>query len=332
MSYRNDAPVLESVVVGTCSIILALTYHSSGIASSSIVIGLFIIGIAFFGYAAIAKLANREPIIDWLSQSILRAYFVGLIFIVLILLVLDVYFLESWKDVLVEAHGVVFDIILLGIGLYVITSKNENKTRINILEQELDDYRGHESDEAGFNVRKIIRELRERGVTVVDLENLHLGYCDRNIIIDAIKNKAYIASLEFADLMSENFEGEEFPGVCFKNSQLIEVNFTNAYLKDCDLSESYLEGVNFRNAFMMGVSLKNSYVGGANFKNANLHGVDFEGVTMLYYEYIKDAMTLYEATNLPSDLKDELLSKKPELFEPYYDDKIIHSTITLKVK
>ena len=55
---------------------------------------------------------------------------------------------NSYKDIAVEFHGMVFDIILFGLVLTFYEWMTDRRDKINRYREEIDDYLGWESDEA----------------------------------------------------------------------------------------------------------------------------------------------------------------------------------------
>ncbi len=53
---------------------------------------------------------------------------------------LHVMFIRNWEDVLVEAHGLLFDIILFGIILTVFSQRIDKKMKILRCHEEIEDF------------------------------------------------------------------------------------------------------------------------------------------------------------------------------------------------
>jgi len=48
--------------------------------------------------------------------------------------------MENWRDVIVEAHGLLFDLVLFGIILTSYYIKTNKKQQVNRLQEEIEDY------------------------------------------------------------------------------------------------------------------------------------------------------------------------------------------------
>ena len=111
-----------------------------------------------------------------------------------IIAVLDVLLLRSgnhggaeslFRDVLIETHGMLFDILLFGILLAIYEgilerrrdrekAEEERISQIKRYEEEIDDFRGWHEAEAMYRNVGNIRRLNHLGITEINLENSHL--------------------------------------------------------------------------------------------------------------------------------------------------------------
>ena len=63
-----------------------------------------------------------------------------------------------WPQILAEAHGMIFDIAIIGILLFWLNQNGEIRQRIRTYKDEIDDFRLLESDEAAFRMVGNIKE------------------------------------------------------------------------------------------------------------------------------------------------------------------------------
>lgn len=71
----------------------------------------------------------------------------------------DIRLIDNWTDVLVEAHGLLFDVILFGIVLSIFNKIKSKKENILRLQEELEDYRYWDEKEAVYRIIGIIKRL-----------------------------------------------------------------------------------------------------------------------------------------------------------------------------
>ena len=95
----------------------------------------------------------------------------------------------SWHDLLVEANGVVFDLLVFGILLSVYESLRAKKANIDRFTEEIDDYRGWDEREASYRIAGLLRRLNKEKKYSIDLSNCYLV-------------KAYLSNL---NLSNSNF-------------------------------------------------------------------------------------------------------------------------------
>lgn len=86
-------------------------------------------------------------------------------------LIYDIFLGVEIKDVIVELHGFLFDLILLGVILLMLEKRQEWKENIQQLMEELDNYRSLEDPSATFEIIKIIKALNKQGITKINLSH-----------------------------------------------------------------------------------------------------------------------------------------------------------------
>jgi len=217
---------------------------------------------------------------------------------------------EFIRDILVEAHGMLFDIIIIGIFIFalhsLVNNKRQRKSEIKRYQDEIDDFREWDSEEAVFRIVGNIRRLNRRGVSKIDLSNCYLQNAklsNTNLeeanLRGAHFNKADLrgAKLKNAKVGGAHFIETDFTGTNLSGCVLTEANFEKAIFRDANLNKtdfgnyggywdktepSNLEKANLydaklQEANLRNVKLKGSDLRGANLENADLCGADLEG-------------------------------------------------------
>lgn len=168
-----------------------------------------------------------------------------------------------WENVLVESHGMLLDLIIIGVFIFWLQKRTadirEKGRLIQRYQEELNDYRGWKEQEAGYRVAGIIKRLQNLGVKDIKLDHLHLGKCSRDILDWALNSEAHIISLQGAGLAM---------------ADLKNANLESADLRGTSLWKAKLEGANLRKADLQGATLKEANLSGANLSGANLKGVN----------------------------------------------------------
>jgi len=232
-------------------------------------------------------------------------------------------FAEIKYDLLIEGHGMMFDIALIGMLLYWLNENGERRTRIRMYQDEIDDFRLWESPEAAFRTVGNLKRLNRHGIYNINLVNCYL--CNTNInyinlknsnlnsasicnssLIDVVLENARLNQTNFenSNLNSANIKGAYASGAIFKDSFLIKADFENAFLIK----------TNFNGAYLMEANLRGAYLMGADFENASLYKADLRDVKGLTIDQIKKAKTLFL-----TKFDDEFIRQNQDFFDNFVD-------------
>lgn len=226
-----------------------------------------------------------------------------------------------WPQILAEAHGMIFDIAVIGILLFWLNQNGEKRQRIRTYKDEIDDFRLWESDEAAFRTVGNLKRLNRHGIFEINLVNCYLSRTNLNYV-NLKGSNLNSANISHSSLIESNLENTRLNQTNLENSNLNQVNLKGAYasgsnFNDAFLIKAQLEGAfliktSFRNAFLMEANLQNSYLMGADLENASLYKADLRGVKGLTLEQLAKAKTLYLA-KFDDALFDEIKVTIPEL-------------------
>jgi len=273
---------------------------------------------------------------EWLNEFGKKVYSISekpILTSTLVLLILGVivitaslpYYNENFHaffgQVLAEAHGMIFDIAVIGILILWLNKTGEKRSRIRTYKDEIDDFRLWESEEAAFRTVGNIKRLNRHKLYSINLAHSFLVKTNLNYVklIGANLNYANLfnsalidVNLENARLNQTNFEN------CNMNQSLLRKAYANgAIFKDtycikANFERAFLIKANFQNAFLMEANLQKSYLTGADFTNANLYKADFRGAKGLTIESLAEAKTLYLA-KFDDEIIEMIQSDYPEL-------------------
>lgn len=172
---------------------------------------------------------------------------------------------HSYHDVLVEFHGLVFDLFLFGI---VITwyeaarSRKEERYRIEIERkltikrylEELEDYQHWRSDESSYRTQGIIRRLVNENATDITLKYSYL----HKARFEFLNLSGYVfVEVELKDGM---FYKGEFDQVIFSMAKLrrtkfLDVTFKQTLFMNLDLSSTLFHGCDLRGVSFFNVEV-----------------------------------------------------------------------------
>ncbi len=248
----------------------------------------------------------------------------GLLAIVILGLSLPYYlndFDNIYLNVLAEAHGMLFDILIIGILLVWLRNIGEQKQRISQFLDEIDDFRMWESEEAAFRNVGNIKRLNRHGVINLDLVGCYLKKTNLSGI-NLKSSNLNTANLSNAVLIEANLTETRMNQTNFENANLNHANLTDSFasgtnFKDAFMIKSNLKGAflikaDFKNGFLMEANLSNCSLAEANFENANLYKANFRGASGLTMEQLSKAKSLYLATFDP-ELQTQLEEHIPDL-------------------
>lgn len=251
------------------------------------------------GLTSLWQMAKDLPIKVWFITSPVRFYLVGFIACFLLVGFFDLYFIfdidqgqfpfgEEWDNIVVESHGLLFDLFVLGILLAIYDRIKENRRQeeeetsvINRYLEELDDFRPWKSEESKYRIRGIVKRLMTKGYTNIDFRYLDLKEIE---LENARLSKAHLLETDFsgAKLIGANFQeatiyssyfltketllskadfsNARIYGSKFNDAYLLDADFSNAILSNCDFSGADLRGVVFQSAYLYDTKLEGSEV------------------------------------------------------------------------
>lgn len=250
----------------------------------------------------------------------------GIVFVIVIGLSLPYYigdFRNFWAQILAEAHGMIFDIAVIGILLYWLNQNGEVRQRIRTYKDDIDDFRLWESEEAAFRTVGNIKRLNRHKIHEINLVNCHLARTNLNYV-NLNSSNLNSTNLQSASLIETNLENTRLNQTNLENANLNQANLKGAYasganFKDAFLIKAQFENAfliksNFKNAFLMEANLQNSYLMGADLENASLYKADLRGAKGLTVEQLAKAKTLYLA-KFDDEILEQIKTTLPELVD-----------------
>ncbi len=227
------------------------------------------------------------------------------------------------QQVLAEAHGMIFDIAVIGILIFWLNKNGETRQRIRTYKDEIDDFRLWESEEAAFRTVGNIKRLNRHNIHEINLVNCYLPRTNLNYV-NLSGSNLNSSNVSQSSLIESNFENARLNQTNFENSNLNQAILRGAYasganFKDAFLIKTCFEGAflikaNFRNAFLMEADLRNCYLMGADFENASLYKADLRGAKGLSVEQLAKVKTLYLA-QFDDEILDQIKAAFPALVD-----------------
>lgn len=144
---------------------------------------------------------------------------------------------ELWEGVLIEAVGLVFDLLVIVWFLEWLKSVGDKQRDIRHYREEIEDYLHWKSDIARHRLQRLILRLNKLGVTDIYLEGAYL-------------EEAYLrkAQLRKANLSSAKLHKADLNGADLTCAKFCKADLSKAELWQANLSGTNLKGANLRGA------------------------------------------------------------------------------------
>ncbi|MFN7705098.1 MAG: pentapeptide repeat-containing protein [Chryseotalea sp.] len=267
----------------------------------------------------------RDLYDEIIEKPLLTSTIVLILVAILVLSLSLPYYIKDFDlfipQILAEAHGMIFDIAIIGILLVWLNQNGEIRQRIRTYKDEIDDFRLWESEEAAFRTVGNIKRLNRHKIHEINLVNCYLARTNLNYVNLAGSN-LNSCNLQQSSLIESNLENARLNQTNFENSNLNQANLKSAYASGANFKDSFLIKTqfenaflikaNFNNAYLMEANLQNSYLMGADLENASLYKADLRGAKGLTIEQLSKVKTLYMA-RFDDELLAEIKANLPEL-------------------
>lgn len=194
---------------------------------------------------------------DFLSLRILPNTLIGL------------YSKEFWENVLVEAHGMILDLAIIGVVILYLDYRRDEKASIDKWLEDIDDFRYWVANEATFKIVGTVKRLNSKGISSINLSDC----CLRD------------ANLSGVNLRGANLRGAKLESANFRNAVLIDAKLEgsvliHASMRGCNMGGSNIERSNCREANFSGAVLKDASLWRADFTDANARSADFRNADL----------------------------------------------------
>lgn len=273
----------------------------------------------------------RKKITDKLKsiseEPILTSFIVLIILSFLIIGLSLPYYINNfygfYAQVLAEAHGMIFDIAIIGILIFWLNKNGEKRLRIKTYKDEIDDFRLWESNEAAFRTVGNIKRLNRHKIYEIDLVDCFLAKTNLNYV-NLTESNLNNADLKNANLIHCNMESTRLNQTNFEHCNMNQANLKNAYANGANFSDAclikanlenaFLIKANFKRAFLMEANLSGCYLAEADFEGANLYKADLRNAVGLSLNQLSNVKSLYLA-KFDEGIMEELKKEMPSLVE-----------------
>lgn len=201
---------------------------------------------------------------------------------------------DFFENLLVEIHGAILDLLVIGIILYWFNKRKSERDNIKESKKILEHLKYYCGSDASFRFYGAIKHLASLGIHEVSIPEAKLN----NLKIDELK-------LSSSNLVATDFTGSILTKVELQDCNLEASRFIDATLKAVSFKSVKLNRSKFINAKLKSMDFRNCEIKGAIFKNASLQSANFRGVDCTRVSFkganLRSA-NFIDATNLTSDM------------------------------
>ncbi len=167
---------------------------------------------------------------------------------------------ENKNDILIEFHGLLFDILFFGI-LFTIFSMITNRINdIKRYKEQIDDLKGWNSQEATFKIIANLKRLLKLKAQSIDLSNCYL-----------VDGKLNDLNLENVKMQNSTLNQVDLKNSILKNASFKNSNINGGILTYTDLQKADFSYALLFNSFFQGANLRD-----CRFENATMNNSSFE--------------------------------------------------------
>lgn len=203
-----------------------------------------------------------------------------------------------FENILVETHGTIVDLIVVGVILYWFEQRRNIRDNIARQQEILSDFRVYRAPDAAYRILGTVKRLLALGVKHLHLSELYLSgleiqqieFINSNLHATIFTNSNFRkVTFERCDCEAAIFAGATLVHTKFKNSNLRRAKFQDATLKGIDLTSCQIENADFANANLRSANFRGVDCRGVNFRNADLRAANFIGALNLSPQMISTA-------------------------------------------
>lgn len=206
-----------------------------------------------------------------------------------------------FENVLVEAHGAIIDLLVVGVVLYWFEHRRDTAAQVRRHQDMLADLRSYRAADSSFRTLGTIKRLLELGVQKLHLsemslaelqiEGIKLKDCDLHAVVFTNSHLRQVA-LENCACDAAIFAGATLEHAVLKFTSFRRAKFQGATLKGADFRTCGVEGADFTNAILRSSNFSQVDCRAVNFRGADLRSANFKGAKNLTAEMIRAASSI----------------------------------------
>nr|QJS05187.1 pentapeptide repeats family protein [Psychrobacter sp.] len=205
---------------------------------------------------------------------------------------------DFFENLLVEMHGGIIDLLIVGVILYGFEIRRAKSDSIKEAKNNLADLRYYSGSDASFKFYRALRLLASLKVHNVEMPNgslndlkiKSLSLSKSNLAAtDFSRSTLDSVSLQNCDLQAAQFFDSKLRHCIFKNLNLKRSKFIKADLRGMSFESCIIEGAVFKDSNLQSAIFKGVDCRGVSFKGCNLRGASFRGAQNLTRNMVEEA-------------------------------------------
>lgn len=206
-----------------------------------------------------------------------------------------------FENVLVEAHGAIIDLLVVGVVLYWFEHRRDTAAQIRKHKEMLADLRSYRAADSSFRTLGTIKRLLDLGIqklhlsemSLADLqiEGISLNNCDLHAVVFTNSCLRQV-TLENCACDAAIFAGAKLEHIVLKSTSFRRAKFQSATLKGADFRTCEVEGADFTNANLRSANFSQVDCRAVNFRGADLRSANFKGAMNLTEDMVRAASSI----------------------------------------
>lgn len=205
---------------------------------------------------------------------------------------------DFFENLLVEMHGGIIDLLIVGVILYGFEIRRAKSDSIQEAKDNLADLSYYSGSDASFKFYRALRRLASLKVHSVDIPNgslndlkiKSLSLANSNLAaVDFSRSNLDNVRLQKCDLQATQFFDSKLQHCTFKELNLKRSKFIKASLKGMSFESCTIEGAIFKDSNLQSAIFKGVDCKGVSFKGCNLRSASFRGAQNVTREMIEEA-------------------------------------------
>lgn len=195
---------------------------------------------------------------------------------------------DFWENILVESHGFILDVFIIGFVFIIIMNHYEKRREIHELNNKIEFNRHIRTDEAKYTIFSAIGLLNKVKQTKFDLHQCDLSglimskfnlsgssihavnFTNSNIKESELRQvNGERTIFDNTNLTSSNFNSSRLYRAVFKKAKARSSNFANSKIVRTTILESDFNNSDFRNSWIDKTSFEKTILKNADFRNCN---------------------------------------------------------------